>query len=334
LVIVEEVHQYGRARWTLLKTILKEECFKRVLMMTATPELKPIAALLKGVPRTEWRLPDLEGWDGKRLFPDRQIRLSTVAYRRSDAEIELLKNLVALTSVLSPNSAGQLTRRILLKQASSSPLALEQTIRRLRNSLAHGVSDFLSLPGIEALDEDVEADTSSASSRTIWQDRAAAFAALTNLIEQTESLTTDRKREAFEALLARLRVEGRSATPRTCVFSVARATANFLRSTVAGRGNKAWLLTSDQTAGELQVSLQGFMNEGGVLVCTAIALQGFDLRGVEAFVHYDPPGSAAEMHVRVSRGVDATHYLLKDESKVLPDEWAIATPAEQKPRGA
>ena len=47
-------------------------------------------------------------------------------------------------------------------------------------------------------------------------------------------------------------------------------------------------------------------------------LKGMDLRNADAFIHYDPPVSAEEVYVRISRGPHAPNYVLVDESRVLP----------------
>ncbi|MEN9601859.1 MAG: polymerase-associated protein RapA [Verrucomicrobiota bacterium] len=332
LVILEEVHLYGRARWTLLKTILRERCFNRVLMVTPIPELKSIASLIKGIRRTEWIISELKDWDGKPVFPASSNTLSAVSYRRSGAEIELVENLLKLTEEFSSTQSARMVKNILLTRAASSPLALEQTIRRLRNSLAHDASDFLSALGVEGFDGEVESDDSAAPSRAVWKNKGSAMVALSTLVDQIELLTTDSKRTSLESLLGRLQREGREGNSGICIFCVAKATASYLKTILTKRGGKVWLFTSDQTSDELQTSLSGFVSQGGILVCTAIALQGVDLRSVETFIHYDPPANDREMFIRISRSHSAKHYLLKDESRILPKEWPITVSSTPLPK--
>jgi hypothetical protein len=333
LVVVEEVHLYGRARWTLLKTVLREPSFQRVLMVTPVKELKGLSSLLKGVTQTEWRAPALRDWDGKPIFPSQQTKVSTIAYRRSEAEVALLKDLLQLVEGLAPNPVGSFVGSTLLKRAASSPLALEQILRRLRNSLAHGAADFLSAVELEGFDERLEIDGSAGELRTVWKDKSSALDSLSRLIAQTESLTTDHKREALQDLVKRLQREVHPVVSHTCIFCIARATANYLTTTFTKRGVSTWLFTSGQKSDDFQAALSGFTNEGGILVCTAIALQGIDLRNAQAFVHYDPPSGEREMLIRISRGPSASHYLLKDESGILDERWPMpnlsATPPDQ-----
>jgi superfamily II DNA/RNA helicase len=110
---------------------------------------------------------------------------------------------------------------------------------------------------------------------------------------------------------------------------VTRTTANYLRASLAERAQRVWLLTGEMAPGDFEGSLHGFTSSGGVLVCTAVALQGIDLRETDAFIHYDPPESAQEWGVRLSRSPDAAHYLLKDESGVLAEEWNFASEEHQ-----
>jgi superfamily II DNA/RNA helicase len=152
------------------------------------------------------------------------------------------------------------------------------------------------------------------------------------LIELAESLLHDKKREALESLLGRLQRETLPERPPICIFCSAKATASYLQPILIERGYKPWLLVGNQTSEELQASLNGFRNEGGILVCSSIALKGVDLPGVLTFIHYDPPGSDLEMWVRVTRNPDATHYLLKDESGILPEEWAVPDLTKAMPK--
>jgi superfamily II DNA or RNA helicase len=326
LVILEEIQLFARSRWTLLKTIVADKTFQRVLLISGTSNLKTIASLLKNAARTEWGISDLQR---DRLTLIAAPKFIKVEYRRGDDEVGLLKRVLSLRRELSPTSVGQLVEKTLLRQAASSPLALERTVRHLRNTLVHSASEILLTQGIEsrieqgneALDTDADMALSGTRAGIPWKKKTTALATLQAVIEQLEAIETDKKREALEGLLQRLQQNAASTLRHIAVLCSSRATANYLHTVILERGTKAWLLTGESTLEEFNKTLDGFKNTGGVLISTLFALQGVDLRYVEALIHYDPPSSKAEIWARVSRSPTATNYLLVDTTRILPSEW-------------
>jgi ERCC4-related helicase len=211
------------------------------------------------------------------------------------------------------------------QQTSSSVLALERTLRRLRTTLVHTHPHLLQTQNDEsAADEhgdwsDTDADLGSIPhGRSVWRNKTGVLADINDLLEQLGSVTSDQKREALEVLVEQL---GRDNPLRVCVFCSSRVTASYLEIALSERGANVWRLTGENSPEQTKLWLEGFRQNGGVLIATIFALQGFDLREAEAFIHYDPPASDAEMQIRATRNPSATHYLLKDESGVLPGEW-------------
>jgi superfamily II DNA or RNA helicase len=326
LVIIEEVQLFARSRWTLLKTIVADKTFQRVLLISNTSNLKGIASILKNATRTEWLASDLKDRSGQPIFAARRLKFNLVHYRRSDHELALLRGVLELTSELAPTPVGRMVKRTLLRQAGSSPLALERTVRHLRNTLVHGVSETLLTQEVESAikqgDETLDTDVDMAFPERIpWQSKAKALAALEATIEQLESVDTDKKREALEDLLQRLGQDGLVDLRHICVFCSSKATANYLHTVVAERRTKAWLITGENSSEEFNRTLDGFRNDGGVLISTVFALQGLDLRDAQVLIHYDPPANETEMWARVSRTPAAANYILVDESGILPVEW-------------
>ena len=330
LVILEEVHLFARSRWTLLKTILTQDVFERVLLISATPDMDGVKPLLKTVARTEWLAPDLRDWDDKPLFGASSSAFSIVTYQRSADEIDLLRQVLLLAAELSNTSSAQVVRKSLLRQAASSPVALERTVRTLRNSLAHGLSDGISLDDVEGsislssveFESDADVNVSSTVRRSPWQSEGRALAALGVVLDQLESVHQDTKRESLEALLTQLETNQRPGLAHVCVFCSSKATAHYLRTAIADRGRKAWLVTSDTSPDQFGEELNGFESAGGVLICTVAMMKGWEFSYVQTFIHYDAPVSAAEMGVRTSRSPGAVNLILSDQSGVLPGEWS------------
>jgi superfamily II DNA or RNA helicase len=326
LVILDEIQLFARSRWTLLKTIVGDKTFQRVLLTSGTSNLKSIASLVKNAARTEWAISDLLR---DRLTLIKPPEFISVEYRRGDDEIDLLKRVLSLTTELSPTVLGKLVEKSLLRQAASSPLALERTVRHLRNLLVHSASEILLTQGIEsrtehgdeALDTDADLVLPATRGAIPWQNKKTALVMLQAMIEELAAIETDKKREALESLLQRLQQQTVSTLGHIAVLCTSRATANYLHTAIAERGTKTWLLTGESTLEEFNKTLDGFKSAGGVSISTLFALQGVDLRCVEALIHYDPPTSEVEMWGRVRRSPTATNYILIDESRVLPTEW-------------
>jgi superfamily II DNA or RNA helicase len=326
LVVIEEVRLYGRARWTLLRTVLKNRKFRRVLLISATSHLKAIAPLLEGVALTQWTAGDFTDWQGQPLFGFKETEFSTVVFQRSQEEISVAHSLLALLEELSATSTARIVRRVLLKQASSSPLALERTLTQLRNSIVHTDSKFaLQQSGATEADDtinwtqtDADLGSSTAHLRSLWRSKSKALARINRVLERLDAIPTDTKLETLESLIARVETKE---SQRVCVFCTSQVTAKYLETVITERGQRVWRLTGEDTPNQFITSLTEFRLHGGVLIATIFALQGFELHEAQIFIHYDPPRSNAEMRVRVSRNPSGIHYILKDDSGAIPNEW-------------
>jgi hypothetical protein len=340
LVIIEEVHLFARSRWTLLKTILQSDAFARVLLSTSTTDLKGIASLLKKIPRINW---DEEDFANAGRLPPKGRQTSqfhSIPFHRTKEEVRLLREVVALADELATTTAGSLAKRTLFRQAASSPVALELTLRQWRNALAHGRSESIlrapsgigrSSDAVEP-ETDSDVDASSFDKRGLWRRGSNPLGRLEVLLDSLGTLSRDSKREALENLLNKLGRDPKSSRSPVCVLCSSVATVNYLQTSIADKGIKAWSLTSESTSDKLRSELEGFANLGGVLVATTAMLQGIELPDVQAFVHFDAPTSTQEMLVRATRSTAAEHFVLVDKSGVLPDEWNQDGPMLGDPR--
>ena len=328
LVVLDEIQWYGRARKELLKTLVKEESFKRVLMMTPIRDLNTSAIPLKGVTQTIWNMSELKDRDGKPLFQTAAANIEVVRYSRSETEIVLLKNVLRVTRNLLSNPAGRMVKQILLSRASSSTYALEQSIRRIRNELVHSAPKIMSASRVEEVGDSPEVVDSAIPSNAAWKGTQQAIEALSTLVSEIESLTIDSKRDQLKLLLERLEHDRQARLSQVCIFCSARATASYLATTLSGEGHKLWSLTSDQTIEDLHSVLDGFTGGEGLLICTTSALRGIILPGVQTFIHYDPPNGNSDLQVRMGRNIGGTHYILRDESGIVPERWPNALPSE------
>ncbi len=215
-------------------------------------------------------------------------------------------------------------------QAGSSWLALERTVRSLRNSLTHGATEKFLLGGTPsplkdeegALESDVETTNVLVAGRRPWITEAKALRSLHRVLDRLESVPRDTKREALEELLKRLQADPRAGR-NVCVYCVALATATYLHTALSDRGFRTWLLTGETKHQERARMLAEFQEDGGgVLVATASTLKGIELPQAQVLIHYDAPRSRAELLIRTSRNPVAKSLVFVDQSGVLPDEWA------------
>jgi hypothetical protein len=295
------------------------------LLVTGAHELPGLESLLKKVPRITWNPTQLRDSSGQHIFAN-EPRVITVPYRRSPEEQFIVKSIARLLKNLNPTVFANMFRKILVRQVSSSPMALERTLRHLRNALVHdaGLPDLAShdisqdaLTEHEPTDSDIQ--SSSRQARTVWKNKATALIALTTLLDRIDSLANDAKREALVALIYQLGNDKN--IKHIVIFCSSKVTASYVQSVAAQLRSRSWLLTAETSSRAMVEALAEFRMEGGILVSTAIALTGIDLRYVQVLIHYDPPISEAEMLARLSRSLDATNYILTDTSRVLPDEW-------------
>ena len=326
LVIAEEVHLFARSRWTLLRRIISDGAFQRVLLVTGAHELPGLESLLKKVPRITWNPTQLRESTGQHIFRANEPRIKTVPYRRGTEEQFIVNSIAPLLRNLNPTGFASMFRKILVRQASSSPMALERTLKHLRNALVHdaGLPDLAS----QELSQDAPAEheqtdsdiqSSSKQARTVWKNKATALIALTTLLDRIDSLANDAKREALVGLIHQL--DNDKKIKHIVIFCSSKVTASYVQSVTAQLRSRSWLLTAETSSRAMAEALAEFRMEGGILVSTAIALTGIDLRYVQVLIHYDPPISEVEMLSRLSRSLDATNYILTDTSDVLPDEW-------------
>lgn len=330
LVIVEEVHLYGRARWTLLKTLLAKETFRRVLMTTAIPGDKKLASLLKNVPRTEWKSGELVDREGRLIYPEEAVKYKLIVYQNSNEEILLQRNVFQLAKGLARGRLGDVVKSSLYRQALSSPLALDRAIRNLRNRLVHSLPEQLSLwdgdRGNDSLAEDMLISpldgTILTKANTLWKSKLEAIAQLITLIEQTDSLSTDTKRKALEDFLTVQRIDGLGGQVSVAIICSFQITVHYLYTALSELGFAASAMTGAMTIEERSNALERFRAEKGLLICTTAVLKGVDLRDLRTVVHYDLPASRNELFVRIARSTNAMHYLMKSNAGILPDNLA------------
>ncbi|MEI7614638.1 MAG: DEAD/DEAH box helicase family protein [Betaproteobacteria bacterium] len=329
LVIIEEVNLFARSRPTLLKTILSDKSFLRVLMLSRTPDLQSFRSPFGEIHRTVWSETDFNNWEGgsilQGLIPKEQI----IPYQQSPDELSIFHTVDSVMGEFSSTPSALLAKKNVTLAAASSPLALERTIRTLRNNLAHPRGSNFDITSVETkevenLESEAEILDAWEGEPNSWVNPGRALRSLNLLIEELENLGSDSKLEALQALLNQVNETPEPKINSTCIFCRFPVTANYVHSVLANSGRKSWLLTAGMSTAEQNSSINGIETEGGVLVATKGSLVGLELDFIPSFIHYDTPQNAREMYIRTSRNPHAVNYLFKDESK--PNRRGPANP--------
>jgi len=142
LVILDESHLLKGKRRALFDHLVKSGVMKRVLLLTATP-LHKVENIVKKIIKYQ----DILDWEGKPLFPSFEKKLIIIDFERTNEEKAFLNEVQKLTKELATlRRYGKFQSLILLRVASSSIYALEESLRRLlvrwkimRNKITHNI---------------------------------------------------------------------------------------------------------------------------------------------------------------------------------------------------
>ena len=257
------------------------------------------------------------------------IVLHVVEYERSPSEVDFLRQLRNFAKQLSKGPVGSLQRSLLLRTASSSLYAAEQTISRLRNRIAH--VDLFSAVDADRAEETISVDvdqldelSDDAAELGFKQTGSEAdLKMVTKILNALDEVTDDNKFQALASLLKR--IMGAGAT-RVGVFAAYAATVSYLKPSLQELLEESvYELTGMMPYEERSASLSQFRRQGGVLVCSPQIVVGTDLN-LDAAIVYDLPRSPTAMKqllarfFRPSGKAPATVYLLRDLSGAIPGE--------------
>lgn len=311
LVVVDESHALSQPAVNAVNGLVESGSVKRVLSMTATPRYE--SPSLPASETTDWR-PSF----GALLAQQAGIRVSQVNYERKSDEIEVLKQLTALFELLESGSRESGLKGILTRRAASSVFTLEKSLARLRNGIAHAVE--------VASTEDAESESDldePLRPQPAWSNPAEAFLQLERLLASLDSIQTDAKLDAADAIIRR-DADGGRGERRICVITAFADTANYLRSALAARDIIVWKAIGGMSPEDRMAQIDQFIQQGGVLVATDAALQGVELSVVDAVVYYDPVRTSQANQARLGRflRINRTRrldvFLLSDSSNALP----------------
>ncbi|QJD91705.1 DEAD/DEAH box helicase [Duganella dendranthematis] len=165
----------------------------------------------------------------------------------------------------------------------SSPIALEEGARVLRNRLAHGMPFWFPSDS---------AHTDSDLVKVALEQPAKAnqlLLALTAYLDAIDNLPIDSKLNAFKSHVhSHIRKSG--IFQHVCVFSSYSSTLRYLQTLLQEMDVPAYLLLDDVSVSERQKAIQGFIAHGGLLLgSNSLLSSGADFGYVNSLILYDLP---------------------------------------------
>jgi SNF2 family DNA or RNA helicase len=234
---------------------------------------------------------DLVDWDGRPVLGDAVAQVVEVLrVELSTQERDLLE---ATRGLLRERLAEGPQRRFLLqtlvRAAASSIFAFEGSLRRALVR-ANGAPDL----DLEDLDAGLDAqDTTDVEVRyLLGTDELMHLISLVDLVE------VDTKWGACARVLQSGLDEAGGAAVIFCDFA---DTAHYVAGLVAETGAPVQVATGATASGERESAHESFRRDGGVLVLTSAAAEGFSLSFVKLCIHYDMPWNPNALVQRLGR---------------------------------
>lgn len=329
LVVVDEAHQIAGLRQRLMEGLMESGNVRRLLLVTATPKPDRFSSLVPALTVTDWT-PELLQWRKAHATEGAVSQEPLIVYRRADDEVAFLEALREVGDELVRDSSGRLLCQLLLRNASSCVFSAEQMLLRARRrleSVEKGGPHALEANAGLVAEPEADTDWSEEEPTAVpWHSVPSARGRIDELVDLVEAVRNDEKFRALERLLADLMPAGKA--NHVCIITDFAATAEYLSMNL-GEDSRCYEVTGIMLADHCIEQTRAFAADGGILVGTTAALQGFDLAFVEAVVHYDLPISATVMEQRIGRvnRIGRAHacrmYAFLDESGVLPLETVL-----------
>lgn len=306
LLVVDEVELTSpRTQRAKLLLDLKDRSHQmRILLLHTrrwdTSESEKAEELLRDAAVTVWNRDTLRDHQGRPILPE--VRMEWMAYRRQPEEAEALAKLQdAVRSLDMTNAQMRLAATTLLQSASSSPFALEQRLRRIRqrrNELVHGVE--VNVPTEVEAEELGMDEPESDNSGDLVRGYVELSVLTEPLLKVLEDLPSDSK---FDALVSFLDSVGTIGSPerRVCVFTRFVDTATYLLSTLQEECPHVMLLTGEIAFADREQIIANFAKEGGILIATEAVKM--PIPEVAAVVFYDLPLNPTVFEARIGQFV-------------------------------
>lgn len=327
LVVVDRPYTLSDKQEAVVKELIHIGIVKRLLLIAAFLERSGTTPLIPNLMTTTWSR-DVVDWEGNPLFASR-VRM-VVDYDRSPFEIEFLDKMDQVLRQLEPpdTEMALLKTTLLLRMASSSLYAIEQSLRRRRNRLVHSThlqmieADAEEIGEIE--DEFFDEPLENKSQRTRTE-LTEELSKLSTLLDHLDNISADTKLQALLDILKQRTIS--VDVYRICIFSEFASTVSYLYSSLQEELEDIYQFTTTPHD-ERDHTIRSFRETGGILVASSAAITGLDWMNLEIDIgiNYDLPSHDLQMEQRWAmldrpgRKNPCMMYAFRDTSKSLPFE--------------
>jgi superfamily II DNA or RNA helicase len=336
LVIADESPLFAGKRADAFMNLISPVNAKRGLILNSLPQTRKYPTAVS-VARRTFSMREIVDWDGKPIFETSPLSIRVLEYRRSGAEVALMKAIDDLTAKLRKMSSDQKYQaQSLVRAAASSLFAIDVATRRLRDNLAHtrnlvvhgrsnDTSDSDSL--IEGIATEVsEESLVTASVLPSIVEITDTLSAVATILDKLEEIPSDSK---LAALVDHVVRPTRSERYWMCIWASYVATASYIFSSLEHRVSvPLHRLSGSSNFSDRESVLTEFRAKGGILITSGPPLEGTSMTFVDECIHYDLPADPRLIDqrlgrfLRVGRSKPFQSVVLKDLENSLTWETA------------
>lgn len=287
LLVVEDAYLLRGQREQVVRQIVEASPDMRVVLTTtigaqAVPEFG-----LRPFETTVWHRSKVADSSGQYLFTQLPTQVEVVEFEKEPSEWRIHETVASIGQQLKGTvNSAPLLNAIMVRSLMSSPAALEENVRRLRNRLVHGMYDQLAAGD----DEDEETDTDNLP-EVPSEYRDEIIDALNSCLAELEALSEDSKLKAFFDKMNTMLVD-ESVLRKICVVTDYRATLGYLQAQLEEITANLSVLHGAILPEERISNVRRFRQEGGVLLATTTMMTRVPGLGqVDSLVFYDLPQS-------------------------------------------
>ncbi|MDD4070429.1 MAG: DEAD/DEAH box helicase [Candidatus Izemoplasmatales bacterium] len=337
LVVVDESHLLTGKRKSILEQLIKTKAINRCLCLSAMP-VEPISGVIlkneKWQNSTNWKFPN--------LYKNLEKSIQNINYDITTEEKDLLFQLESFAEELVKlRPYGKFLSESILQRASSSLYSLEESLRRLldsmrslRNKLAHHVlytledlkntqQQLMRDLGQEAVEVETNNDVTINLSELMELYEIAEM-----LLDRVEEIKIDSKMKSLVSYLKR-KVKNKQ-NCRICVLSSFKSTVEYLTSSLRKiEISSIYQFTAELSVEDKESLLHQFKQQGGILIASDASLKGISLEYIEECINYDLPRSPTLIYIRLSRFIKPDQknivrmFSLKEKAKSIKSSTSL-----------
>lgn len=331
LVVVDESHLFTGKRKSILEQLKKTKAINRCLCLSAMP-----VEQISGVNFKIERWQNSTNWKFQDPYDNLKKSIQNINYDTTKEEKDLLGQLESFAEgLVKLKPYGKFLSESILQRASSSLYSLEESLRRLldsmrslRSKLVHNVpytladlkiaqQQLMRDLGQEAVEVETNNDVTINLSKLVELYKIAEM-----LLDRIEEIKIDSKMKSLVSHLKR-KVKNKK-NCRICILSSFKSTVEYLTSSLRKLEIASiYQLTTGLSVEDTETQLNQFKQQGGIIIASDASLKGMPLEYIEECINYDLPRSPALIYIRLSRFVGPDQkfiirmFSLKEKAKSI-----------------